>query len=285
MWTASPCPLCLDGGMVFLVLQASTLVLFVVARLFLDCLPRFLLDSSEPDSPWCVLVVWRTLGVLDGVGLRGLGVESLEGSTCACFGQRQHLGTLCRACARLKQPSTLAVPNLSQAPNLKTPQATGLRERLLAPAVLQSATQVLSCLQCAPGRDKLGHEHPNTLTSVNNLADLLQYQGKLEEAEQLFREALDARRGPSGPPALNSLLPVVARGLFLDAKMKLPRTLAVPISPGRPQVARLLKPRGHSEDASCNLKSSPVCSVPQAEPSWATTILTPWRSSTTSARC
>ena len=54
-------------------------------------------------------------------------------------------------------------------------------------------------LACAPGRAKLGDQHPDTLTSVNNLSLLLQDQGKLEEAEPLLREALDGRRSPSGP--------------------------------------------------------------------------------------
>jgi len=36
------------------------------------------------------------------------------------------------------------------------------------------------------GREKvLGKEHPDTLTSVNNLAFVLQDQGKYEEAEQM----------------------------------------------------------------------------------------------------
>ena len=36
----------------------------------------------------------------------------------------------------------------------------------------------------------LGREHPDTLTSVNNLASVLRYQGKYEEAEQMNRRAL-----------------------------------------------------------------------------------------------
>ena len=41
-----------------------------------------------------------------------------------------------------------------------------------------------------PGQAKLGKDHPVTLTSLNNLAALLQAQGKLAEAEPLYREAL-----------------------------------------------------------------------------------------------
>ena len=36
----------------------------------------------------------------------------------------------------------------------------------------------------------LGVDHPATLTSVNNLALVLQYQGKHEQAEEMNRRAL-----------------------------------------------------------------------------------------------
>ena len=43
------------------------------------------------------------------------------------------------------------------------------------------------------GRERVsGVDHPETLTSVNNLGSLLQAQGKLEEAEVLKRRALKA---------------------------------------------------------------------------------------------
>ena len=44
----------------------------------------------------------------------------------------------------------------------------------------------------------LGDEHPDTLVSINNLAALLHTQGKLSEAEPLFREALSARKRTLG---------------------------------------------------------------------------------------
>ncbi len=47
-------------------------------------------------------------------------------------------------------------------------------------------------------RATLGEEHPNTLTSLNNLATLLQAQGKLAEAEPLLEEALRASRATIG---------------------------------------------------------------------------------------
>ena len=37
---------------------------------------------------------------------------------------------------------------------------------------------------------RTGPTHPGTLISVNNLAGLLQAQGKLDEAEPLYRRAL-----------------------------------------------------------------------------------------------
>ena len=43
-------------------------------------------------------------------------------------------------------------------------------------------------------RETLGDTHPDTLSSMNNLANLLQAQGKLSEAEQLYRDALRCRR-------------------------------------------------------------------------------------------
>ncbi|KAL8646144.1 MAG: hypothetical protein Q9210_006299, partial [Variospora velana] len=54
----------------------------------------------------------------------------------------------------------------------------------------------------------LGKEHPDTLTSVSNLASVLQDQGKYEEAEQMSRRALDGREkvlGTEHPDTLTSV--------------------------------------------------------------------------------
>ena len=54
----------------------------------------------------------------------------------------------------------------------------------------------------------LGPRHPDTLTSLNNLAVLYQAQGRYGEAEPLFLEALQASRevlGPRHPDTLTSL--------------------------------------------------------------------------------
>jgi len=40
-----------------------------------------------------------------------------------------------------------------------------------------------------------GKEHPDTLTSMNNLATVLSDQGKYLEAEQMYREVVGVRRG------------------------------------------------------------------------------------------
>ena len=47
-------------------------------------------------------------------------------------------------------------------------------------------------------RSTLGDEHPDTLTSMNNLAPLLLGRGKLSEAEPLFMEAMRMQRSTLG---------------------------------------------------------------------------------------
>jgi hypothetical protein len=51
----------------------------------------------------------------------------------------------------------------------------------------------------------LGPEHPNTLTSRNNLASVLGDLGRLEEAEQEHRAVLDIRMRVLGPEHPNTL--------------------------------------------------------------------------------
>jgi tetratricopeptide (TPR) repeat protein len=43
-------------------------------------------------------------------------------------------------------------------------------------------------------RRRLGEEHPDVATSLNNLAELYKFQGKYEEAEPLFLQALELRK-------------------------------------------------------------------------------------------
>jgi hypothetical protein len=59
------------------------------------------------------------------------------------------------------------------------------------------------------GREKaLGKEHPDTLTSVNSLALVLERQGKYEAAEEMNRQALHGREkalGKEHPDTLTSV--------------------------------------------------------------------------------
>jgi tetratricopeptide (TPR) repeat protein len=60
---------------------------------------------------------------------------------------------------------------------------------------------------------ELGDRHPDTLTSVNNLALVLQYQGKYDEAEKLSRRALEGtekKLGAQHPDTLVSVHCLVA---------------------------------------------------------------------------
>jgi len=60
----------------------------------------------------------------------------------------------------------------------------------------------------ATRRRVLGEEHPDTLTSINNMGQLLEAQGRLDQAEPYFREALEKRRrvlGEEHPDTLGSI--------------------------------------------------------------------------------
>ena len=46
---------------------------------------------------------------------------------------------------------------------------------------------------------QLGSEHPDVATSLNNLANLYQFQGRYEEAEPLYQRALGIREAQLGP--------------------------------------------------------------------------------------
>ena len=47
----------------------------------------------------------------------------------------------------------------------------------------------------------LGEEYPDTLMSMNNLAEVLRDQGKYEAAEEMQRQALELKNGqPPHPP-------------------------------------------------------------------------------------
>ena len=66
------------------------------------------------------------------------------------------------------------------------------------------------------GREKaLGKEHPNTLTSVSNLASVLRYQGKYEEVEEMNRRALEGKEKALGKEHPNTLTSVSNLALVL----------------------------------------------------------------------
>eukprot|EP00808_Paulinella_micropora_P002834 g33194.t1 len=67
----------------------------------------------------------------------------------------------------------------------------------------------------------LGAEHPNTLTSVSNLALLLSDQGKLVQAESLYRRALQAREKTLGAEHPDTLISVGSLGSLLHKQGKL----------------------------------------------------------------
>jgi Tfp pilus assembly protein PilF len=54
----------------------------------------------------------------------------------------------------------------------------------------------------------LGKEHPDTLTSIDNLAGVLRYQGKYKQADEMHRRALRLREtvlGKKHPSTLASM--------------------------------------------------------------------------------
>ena len=80
-------------------------------------------------------------------------------------------------------------------------------------AKLNATTQPWSCAPSIPQVYEAtlatrGSDHPDTLASLNNLANALHDQGKHAEAEGLYRQALEARRrvlGADHPDTLTSL--------------------------------------------------------------------------------
>jgi hypothetical protein len=65
--------------------------------------------------------------------------------------------------------------------------------------------------------EELGVCHLDTLTSVDNLAGVLHYQGKYEEAEKLNRRALEGREEELGVCYLDTLTSVGNLALALHA--------------------------------------------------------------------
>jgi len=70
-------------------------------------------------------------------------------------------------------------------------------------------------------RQQLGSSHPDTLTSITDLALLLEAQGKLAEAEPLLREALHGTRQQLGNLHPNTLTSINNLGMLLKDQGKL----------------------------------------------------------------
>ena len=67
----------------------------------------------------------------------------------------------------------------------------------------------------------LGPEHPDTLTSLNNLAALADKRGDLDGAEPLYRRALEAREHTLGLDHPDTLTSVFNLALLLRDQDKL----------------------------------------------------------------
>ncbi len=76
--------------------------------------------------------------------------------------------------------------------------------------------QAVTERQLAVHRRVLGDEHPNTLSSINNMGVLLRSQGKLAEAEPYYREALEGRRRVLGSEHPQTLSSINSMGFLLE---------------------------------------------------------------------
>ena len=70
-------------------------------------------------------------------------------------------------------------------------------------------------------RTELGDDHQNTLSSVDNMGALLYFEGKLGEAESLFREALETRRRVLGDEHPDTLASINNMGSLLQNQGRL----------------------------------------------------------------
>eukprot|EP00808_Paulinella_micropora_P019145 g78358.t1 len=95
------------------------------------------------------------------------------------------------------------------------------------------------------GREKtLGAEHPETLTSVYNLAELLEKQSKLAEAEALYRRELQGCEKTLGAEHLSTLAPVMNLVRFLEQQGKVAEAEAL-----KRRVVRFLEQQGKVAEA------------------------------------
>jgi len=86
---------------------------------------------------------------------------------------------------------------------------------------LYNASYPLQEASLATRRRLLGEEHPDTLTSINNMGGLLLAQGKLAEAEPYHREAMEKRRRVLGDDHPDTLTSINNMGSLLREQAKL----------------------------------------------------------------
>ena len=111
----------------------------------------------------------------------------------------------------------------------------------------------------------LGVDHPDTLSSVNNLGSLLKAQGKLEEAEVLYRRALEGRERVLGVDHPDTLLSMYNFADFLEQKGDLSsaesfarrslegyasRNMTTDVEDGVNQLTGILQAQNKTEEAS-----------------------------------
>jgi len=92
---------------------------------------------------------------------------------------------------------------------------------------LLAAAQPLQDLVLSTRRRVLGEDHPDTLSSIASMGDLLEAQGKLMEAEAHYREALDRRRRVLGQEHKDTLISIAVLGLVLQEESQLPEAEAL----------------------------------------------------------
>ncbi|KAH9859266.1 hypothetical protein J1614_012214 [Plenodomus biglobosus] len=82
--------------------------------------------------------------------------------------------------------------------------------------------------QTLVGTEKvLGHEHPDTLTSMNNLATVLNIQGNYEEAEAMHRQMMVRREKVLGPKHPSTLWTVYSLVYLLTLRYRYTESLAL----------------------------------------------------------
>jgi tetratricopeptide (TPR) repeat protein len=97
---------------------------------------------------------------------------------------------------------------VDRADDLKTADLAGRVARYDYKRGAYGLAETLYQRECVTTRRMLGREHPDTLTSMNNLAVTLQEQGELESARKIMEEVLETGRrvlGKENPSTLTSM--------------------------------------------------------------------------------